>query len=1032
MKKLIFVISATLFAINVYSAYLRNVPVDLKQPDGTIIHCFITGDEFHRLVHDKDNYTIIQNPQTKYFVYAKKEGEELVPSDLIVGLSDPSKRNLQPRLDISENKVKETRSVRLKSAKIENHEHYAIQGERDNIVIFIRFADENEFVDNISEFEDLFNGDGSSMKHYFEEVSKNQVKIQSHFYPLPTANNIVSYQDVHTRNYYEEYDSEANPDGYTTDGGERERTLLKNAIEEIKPQIENNSLILDANNDGWVDNVSFIIQGSPSAWSSVIWPHMGGLNTEKVSINGKRVDYYTLQVSTDINLQVICHEMFHSLGAPDLYHYNGGSEPEPVACWDLMSGTMTHMITWMKYKYGGWFNNIPIIKNSGIFKLPSVSDDPFACYKIPVAGTDNEFFMVEYRKKKGFDNNLPFPWNCDEGLLVYRVNIELTGNAFGPPDELYVLRPGITENLPSGNLRNATFSDVQGRTFINNISDPLPILSDGRISSLNISEVRVIGDSIEFKIGMPSNQCLPIVDQQQNQYNMAMMPDKKNKRWQEFTPTMNKLGFVEINVQKLGNPGNIIIEIQNSNQEILAKEIIPEANISTGWIKAVFLNKINLEINQKYKIVVYTDKESLDSNDRYFLQGFQPSNYNFGISDMSEEDPYYSDFDYQFRTGGCFFDDQWEITGPTTICPGVTQTYSVTDISEATSYSWSLPNGWTGSSATNSITAKVGEIGGTISVVGNYLNSQSTPVTLNVDVTEIYPEQPEAISGSPQVCQGQNAVSYLVEEIPNATNYEWSYSGTGAEITKSETNNITINFTFDATSGVLTVAGSNSCGIGPKSNLSVFINAIKNIQENISICEGETFKGWDAEGQYTETLTSASGCDSTVVTNLSFFPSYRPIIEVQGDTLMSSDNYQSYQWWNGNGEIPGASNKQYIISKSGIYYLVIKDNNGCTNTSNPFQVVYSTIQSTSIDNFKYSIIPNPNIGKFIFMIDSKPEGELTLKLINTIGQVFEIRELKSTEFNHIEQFDISHLSKGIYYLVISTNKYQKSEKIVLQ
>ena len=149
MKKLIFLLSVTLITVNVYSAYLRNVPVDLKQPDGTIIHCFITGDEFHRRIHDKDNYTIIRNPQTKYFVYAKKEGEELVPSDLIVGLKHPVKKNLQPGLAISENKIEEIRSERLKSAKIKSPDHYASQGEMDNIVIFIRFADENEFTDNI-------------------------------------------------------------------------------------------------------------------------------------------------------------------------------------------------------------------------------------------------------------------------------------------------------------------------------------------------------------------------------------------------------------------------------------------------------------------------------------------------------------------------------------------------------------------------------------------------------------------------------------------------------------------------------------------------------------------------------------------------------------------------------------------------------------------------------------------------------------------------------------------------------------------
>lgn len=44
------------------------------------------------------------------------------------------------------------------------------------------------------------------------------------------------------------------------------------------------------------------------------------------------------------------------------------------------------------------------------------------------------------------------------------------------------------------------------------------------------------------------------------------------------------------------------------------------------------------------------------------------------------------------------------ISGPTQICAGQSYTYSIAPVSNATSYSWTLPNGWTGSSTTNTIT----------------------------------------------------------------------------------------------------------------------------------------------------------------------------------------------------------------------------------------------------------------------------------------------------------------------------------------
>ncbi|NTW31656.1 MAG: hypothetical protein HGB12_03365 [Bacteroidetes bacterium] len=73
------------------------------------------------------------------------------------------------------------------------------------------------------------------------------------------------------------------------------------------------------------------------------------------------------------------------------------------------------------------------------------------------------------------------------------------------------------------------------------------------------------------------------------------------------------------------------------------------------------------------------------------------------------------------------------------------------------------------------------------------------------------------ISGTATVCPGQIAVLYSVPAIARATSYIWSYSGTGAVIVGS-TNTVIIYFSGTATSGNLTVQGSNACGNGTVSN----------------------------------------------------------------------------------------------------------------------------------------------------------------------------------------------------------------------
>jgi beta-glucanase (GH16 family) len=59
------------------------------------------------------------------------------------------------------------------------------------------------------------------------------------------------------------------------------------------------------------------------------------------------------------------------------------------------------------------------------------------------------------------------------------------------------------------------------------------------------------------------------------------------------------------------------------------------------------------------------------------------------------------------------------IAGNTTVAPGSTQTYSVAAVTGATSYTWTLPSGWSGTSSTNAISAMAGTSGGTISVKAN-------------------------------------------------------------------------------------------------------------------------------------------------------------------------------------------------------------------------------------------------------------------------------------------------------------------------
>jgi hypothetical protein len=67
------------------------------------------------------------------------------------------------------------------------------------------------------------------------------------------------------------------------------------------------------------------------------------------------------------------------------------------------------------------------------------------------------------------------------------------------------------------------------------------------------------------------------------------------------------------------------------------------------------------------------------------------------------------------------------ITGAIQPCVGSTQVYNVAAVTGATSYTWTLPSGWTGTSTTNSISVVVGANPGNITVKANN-NCGSSPI----------------------------------------------------------------------------------------------------------------------------------------------------------------------------------------------------------------------------------------------------------------------------------------------------------------
>ena len=284
-----------------FSAPLKNIPIRLTQPDGQVIECFASGDEFYNYLHDANGFTIVKG-EDGYYCYAMHDSRgEVVASSYRVNTVDPASVGLQPYAKISEKAYWQRRQAReqhiqpiKRPADGElNHGRY------NNLVVFIRFAGDTYHSTPYSAVDSMFNAnhyESVSLHNYFHHASYNQLDLHSYLYPHPDGETILSYEDIYPKEYYMPYDSVTNPIGYQ-DGetAEREFSMLERAIYYVADQVSD-TLDLDYNRDGNIDNVVFVIKGRPGEWSSLLWPHRWCIYDREVWLKGLRVYDFNLQL----------------------------------------------------------------------------------------------------------------------------------------------------------------------------------------------------------------------------------------------------------------------------------------------------------------------------------------------------------------------------------------------------------------------------------------------------------------------------------------------------------------------------------------------------------------------------------------------------------------------------------------------------------------------------------------------------------------------------------------------------------------
>ncbi len=485
---------------------------------------------------------------------------------------------------------------------------------------------------------------------------------------------------------------------------------------------------------------------------------------------------------------------------------------------------------------------------------------------------------------------------------------------------------------------------------------------------------------------------------------------------------------------------------------------IAKYDINGNYLSAYKIgNLINKDV-QLYRMF-------LTSSNMYLCGRFQDTHdfdMGIGTANLTTDPTNFTGFFAQYGYCSSSPAQPASITGSTSICSGTTNTYSITAVAGATSYTWALPGGWTGTSTTNSINATASSTSGNITVTANNTCGNSTAATLAVVVNTI-PATPGTISGTATICSGTTN-TYSITAVAGATSYTWALPGgwTGTSTTNS------INATASATSGNITVTANNACGNSSVATLAITVNSIPATPGTISglasMCVGTgaqtysitavggaTSYTWTLPATWSGTSTTnsivatpgTSGGNITVTANNTCGNSSAQTLAVVINPLPTVTYSQSpaLVCINATSVVLGTvsptggtfsgtavtgSTFNATTAGTGTFNITYTytDGNGCVNNDTSSIVVdpCTGVQS-GVLNQELGVFPNPTNS---IVTLTGIEKESTIEVFNVLGEKVISTQSKNTSVN----LDLSEFENGIYFVNVSSEKETVTKRVI--
>lgn len=534
--------------ITAKAAPARNEEFTFTQPTGEKFKAALQGDEWLNWWETKDGNIIAKGPDGAWY-YGQILSDKLVPSLLKYseGKKPMSLINRETMLKLRQNiKLNVSKENNTGSKSPSNFNIEALDNQHKLLLIVIDFSDISVLYSDSTWSDYVFSSTSNSVNNYYNEVSSGKLSF------LPAEENYQNTNDgvIRVRLPY----NHPNTGGNTSYLNQQ---IVRDALVQADSYIDFASYDKNADNNISFDELHIVtvVAGNEASYGNFnnlpsIWAHKWSLFGSYITqLDGKFLcspnnSGYTMIGERHgdhmATIGVLCHELGHDLGLPDLYDTDNTSLG--VGIHSLMAGgswtslygaypgsSPAHLDPWSKIKLD--FAAPTVVNASESLTVNSIGTGQYNILKIETPNPD-EYFLVENRQFEGYDKGLQprsssggiALWHIDEGVIrnnIYDVN----ANERHKGVDIEEANEGILGYSQLDNRVQYSYNHYYysgNNSIFNAGSKPDSRLYDGTDTGIIININNVSSPSMQVDISLSSRPLLVSSDPENGSSNMLV------------------------------------------------------------------------------------------------------------------------------------------------------------------------------------------------------------------------------------------------------------------------------------------------------------------------------------------------------------------------------------------------------------------------------------------------------------------------------------------------------------------------------